>query len=147
MKHVKLITDGSCLGNPGPGGWAAILRYGPHKKELSGGTGWTTNNRMEISAVLEGLKALKEPCRVTVELDSEYVRKGVTAWIRKWRQRGWKTVTGAPVKNRDLWQELLAATADHQVKWVWVKGHAIHKDNNRCDKLAKAAARRSSKRG
>ncbi|MDE0627506.1 MAG: ribonuclease HI [Bryobacterales bacterium] len=147
MKHVKLITDGSCLGNPGPGGWAAILRYGPHKKELSGGAGWTTNNRMEISAVLEGFKALKEPCRVTVELDSEYVRKGVTAWIRKWRQRGWKTVTGQPVKNRDLWQELVAATADHRVKWVWVKGHASHKDNNRCDKLAKAAARRSSKRG
>ena len=141
MKSVKLITDGSCLGNPGPGGWAAILRHGKHKKELYGAEARTTNNRMEMIAVLNGLKALREPCEVTVEIDSEYVKNGITTWIRGWKKRGWKTASGDPVKNRDLWQELDAAVSGHRVRWVWVKGHANHADNNRCDKLAKAAAR------
>lgn len=145
MKQVKLITDGSCLGNPGRGGWAAILRFGPHMRELSGGEGQTTNNRMEITAVLEGLRALKEPCQVTVELDSEYVLNGITKWIHGWRKRDWKSVSGQPVKNRDLWLELEAAADRHKVKWVWVKGHANHRDNNRCDKLARAAARGKAK--
>lgn len=147
MKSVRLITDGSCIGNPGPGGWAAILRYGDHVKELSGSVDRTTNNRMEMTAVLEGLKALREPCEVTVELDSEYVRNGVTRWIHSWGRRGWKTATGGLVKNRDLWEQLQSAIAAHKVHWVWVKGHADHKDNNRCDQLAREAAGRGSPRG
>ncbi len=142
MKEVKLITDGSCLRNPGgPGGWAAILRYGKHKRELSGSVESTTNNRMEMQAVLEGVRALREPCHVTVEVDSEYVKNGITKWIHGWKLRGWKTRNGSPVKNQDLWVELDAATAEHTIRWVWVRGHANHKDNNRCDALAKAAAR------
>ena len=140
MKSVKLITDGSCIGNPGRGGWAAILRYGDHMKELSGSEDRTTNNRMEMTAVLEGLKALREPCAVTVELDSEYVRNGVTSWIHRWSRRGWKTASGDPVKNRDLWEQLHSAISEHKVQWVWVKGHADHDDNNRCDRLAREAA-------
>ena len=140
MKNVKLITDGSCLGNPGPGGWAAILRYGHSKKELSGSEERTTNNRMEMTAVLEGFKALREPCNVTVELDSEYVKNGITKWIHGWSRNGWKTITGDPVKNADLWREICAAKDAHEVTWVWVKGHASHEDNNRCDRLARAAA-------
>lgn len=147
MKSVKLITDGSCLGNPGPGGWAAILRFGQHEKELSGGDDWTTNNRMEMTAVVEGFKALTEPCKVTVELDSEYVRNGITKWIHRWSQRGWKTANGSPVKNRDLWLQIQAATTSHDVHWVWVKGHANHADNNRCDDLARTAAKKHSRRG
>ena len=146
MKSVKLITDGSCIGNPGPGGWAAILRYGKHKRELSGAAEHTTNNRMEMTAVVEGLQALREPCEVTVELDSEYVRNGITSWIHGWKRRGWLTASGDPVKNRDLWQELDEAAARHRLSWVWVKGHAGHRDNNRCDRLAKAAARRTRAR-
>lgn len=150
MKNVKLVTDGSCIGNPGPGGWAAILRYGDHKQELTGSAANTTNNRMEITAVLAGLKALREPCRVTVEIDSEYVKNGITKWIALWKRRNWKTTAGGPVKNQDLWQALEAATSRHQVSWVWVRGHADHVDNNRCDKLARAAAGpqgKASKRG
>lgn len=143
MKSVILTTDGSCLGNPGPGGWAAILRYGKHMKELSGSAGRTTNNRMEITAVLEGLQALREPCAVKVEIDSQYVRNGCTKWIRTWKRRGWKTADGAPVKNRDLWELLDIAASRHSVKWVWVKGHADHADNLRCDALAKAAAKKA----
>ena len=146
MKSVKLITDGACLGNPGPGGWAAILRYGKHKRELSGAAEHTTNNRMEMTAVVEGLQALREPCEVTVELDSEYVRNGITSWIHGWKRRGWLTASGDPVKNRDLWQELDEAAARHRLSWVWVKGHAGHRDNNRCDRLAKAAAHRTRAR-
>ena len=140
MKQVKLITDGSCLGNPGPGGWAAILRYGKHKKELSGAAAYTTNNRMEMTAVLEGLKALSEPCEVTVEIDSQYVKDGMNGWIHAWKRRNWKTVEGTAVKNRDLWVQLEAAVSRHKLHWVWVKGHARHVDNNRCDRLARAAA-------
>ena len=140
MKSVKLITDGSCLGNPGPGGWAALLRYGKHARELSGAAPDTTNNRMEMTAVLEGLSALREPCRVTIEVDSEYVKKGITEWMAGWKRRGWKTVTKQPVKNQDLWRRLDEAVAHHDVKWRWVKGHAGHADNNRCDELAREAA-------
>ena len=146
MKRVKLITDGSCLGNPGPGGWAAILRYGKHKKELSGAAVYTTNNRMEMTAVLEGLKALREPCEVTVEIDSQYVKDGMSGWIRAWKRRNWKTVEGTAVKNRDLWLELDAAVSRHKLSWVWVKGHAGHVDNKRCDRLAKAAAKRIARK-
>lgn len=140
MKSVRLITDGSCLGNPGPGGWAALLRYGKHARELSGTAPDTTNNRMEMTAVLEGLSALREPCRVTIEVDSEYVKKGITEWMAGWKRRGWKTVTKHPVKNQDLWRRLDEAVARHDVKWRWVKGHAGHADNNRCDELAREAA-------
>lgn len=134
------------MGNPGRGGWAAILRYGHHKKELSGSEERTTNNRMEMTAVVEGLKAIREPCRVTVETDSEYVQKGMTRWIKNWKRRGWKTSTGEMVKNQDLWQSLEAALAMHKVTWVWVRGHAGHADNNRCDRLARAAARGQRKK-
>ena len=141
MKKVKLVTDGSCLGNPGPGGWAAILRYGKHSKELSGWEARTTNNRMEMTAVVKGLQALREPCAVTLEIDSQYVKNGVTRWMGRWKRDGWTTAAKQPVKNQDLWQELAAAIPRHQVCWIWVKGHAGHEDNNRCDRLAKAAAR------
>ena len=140
MKSVALITDGSCLGNPGPGGWAALLRYGGHARELSGAALDTTNNRMEMTAVLEGLSALREPCRVTIEIDSEYVKKGITEWLAGWKRRGWKTASKQPVTNQDLWRRLDEAVARHDVKWRWVKGHAGHADNNRCDELAREAA-------
>lgn len=142
MKTVTLITDGSCIGNPGPGGWAAILRYGDRKRELSGAEARTTNNRMEMTAVLHGLKALKEPCSVTVETDSQYVKNAVTKWIHRWERKGWKTASGEPVKNKDLWLDLQSAASEHELKWVWVKGHADHADNNRCDRLAKDEAHR-----
>lgn len=146
MKRVKLITDGSCIGNPGPGGWAAILRYGSHKKELTGAASFTTNNRMEMTAVLEGLKALRVPCEVTVEIDSQYVKNGITRWMHAWRHRNWKTITGEAVKNRDLWEELDSAISRHKLHWVWVRGHANHRDNKRCDRLAKKEARRRAKK-
>ncbi len=144
MKRITLITDGSCLGNPGPGGWAAILRYGDQKKELSGGASATTNNRMEMTAVLEGLNALKEPCQVVVEIDSQYVKNGITQWLPGWKKRGWKTASKEPVKNQDLWQALDEAVNRHTIEWKWVKGHADHADNNRCDELARSAAGRQS---
>jgi len=140
MKSVTLITDGSCLGNPGPGGWAAILRHGGTKRELSGAQPETTNNRMEMTAVLEGLSALNERCQVTIEIDSEYVKKGITEWIAGWKRRGWKTAAKQPVKNQDLWRKLDEAVARHDIEWRWVKGHSDHADNNRCDELAREAA-------
>ena len=143
MKSVRLITDGSCLGNPGPGGWAAILRHGRHKKELSGSDPQTTNNRMEMTAVIEGLETLKQPCRIRVEIDSEYVKNGITKWIHGWKKRGWKTSAKQPVKNEDLWRKLDGAIARHEIEWKWVKGHADHDDNNRCDELAREAATRA----
>jgi ribonuclease HI len=143
MKSVTLITDGSCLGNPGPGGWAAILRHGSSKRELSGSDPETTNNRMEMTAVLEGLSALQEPCRITIEIDSEYVKKGITEWMAAWKRRGWKTAAKQPVKNQDLWRKLDEAVAAHNIEWRWVKGHADHADNNRCDELARDAAMRA----
>jgi ribonuclease HI len=140
MKTVTLITDGSCLGNPGPGGWAAILRHGERKKEIWGSEPQTTNNRMEMMAVIEGLAAIAEPCKVRVEIDSEYVKNGITQWIHQWKRRGWKTASKQPVKNEDLWRKLDAALAGHELEWHWVKGHADHDDNNRCDELARQAA-------
>ena len=141
LKEVTVITDGACLGNPGPGGWAALLRSGTHYRELYGCNVHTTNNRMEITAVLEGLRALKQPCQVTIVTDSEYVRQGIPEWIEKWKRNGWRTSGKDPVKNQDLWEALDAALGGHEVKWQWVKGHAEHTDNNRADKLASEAAR------
>ncbi len=140
MKAVTLVTDGSCLGNPGPGGWAAILRFGDQKKELWGSAPEATNNRMEMTAVIEGLSSLQEPCRILVEIDSEYVKNGITKWMDAWKRRGWRTVSKQPVKNKDLWLKLDEALSRHHVKWEWVKGHAWHADNNRCDELARQAA-------
>ncbi len=142
MKQITLITDGSCLGNPGPGGWAAILRFNGQKKELSGVEPATTNNRMEMTAVLEGLNALKEPCEISIEIDSQYVKNGITQWMVGWKRKGWKTASGQPVKNKDLWLKLDEAVSRHTVTWHWVKGHANHADNNRCDDLAREAAGR-----
>ena len=136
MKHVEVITDGSCLGNPGPGGWAAVLRYGARKKEISGGETHTTNNRMELMAAIRALEALNRPCTVELHTDSQYVQKGIHEWIHSWKRRGWKTSDGKPVKNDDLWKRLDAARLRHQVQWRWVKGHAGHELNERADRLA-----------
>jgi ribonuclease HI len=141
MKKVQIITDGACLGNPGPGGWACILRYGRHKKELYGSEPHTTNNRMELTAAVKGLAALKEPCEVEIVTDSEYLKNGITAWILNWKRNGWMTRSKKPVLNRDLWQALDELTARHKTRWSWTKGHASHADNNRCDELASRAAR------
>ncbi len=141
MKKVQLITDGACLGNPGPGGWAAILRYNQHRKELFGSSPHTTNNRMEIAAAIEGLRALNECCEVEIVTDSEYLKKGITEWIHGWKRRGWMTADKKPVMNRDLWQKLDELATRHKATWVWTKGHASHDDNNRADELATAAAR------
>jgi len=140
LQHVEIATDGACKGNPGKGGWGVVLRMGATEKELSGGEAHTTNNRMEMMAAIQGLKALTRPCRVTLSTDSRYVMDGLTKWIHGWMKNGWKTADKKPVKNADLWQELLAAAKPHQVKWVWVKGHAGHPDNERADKLASDAA-------
>ncbi len=139
LKAVDLFTDGACSGNPGPGGWGAILRYGGHEKELSGGAAETTNNRMELTAVIEGLAALTSSCAVTVHTDSKYVMDGVTKYLAGWKRRGWKTADKKPVKNIDLWEKLDAALQGHQVKWIWVKGHAGHAENERADALARNA--------
>jgi ribonuclease HI len=141
MKRVQLITDGACIGNPGPGGWACILRCGEKKKELVGSEPHTTNNRMEITAAIEGLKALREPCEVEVVTDSEYLKNGITTWIKGWKRNGWKTAAKKPVVNQDLWMLLDDAVARHKMQWTWTKGHANHEDNNRCDELATQAAR------
>lgn len=140
MKKVSLITDGSCLGNPGPGGWAAILRFGKVNKELFGYDRDTTNNRMEIMGAIQGLLALKEPCEVEITTDSSYVLDGITKWIILWKRRYWWKKQRA-VRNVDLWMELDGLVAKHKTNWVWTKGHADHKDNNRCDWLAQNAAR------
>ncbi len=144
MKKVQLITDGSCVGNPGPGGWACILRYGPRKKELWGSETQTTNNRMELTAALRGLEVLKERCEVEVVTDSEYVKNGITTWINNWKRNGWKTKARKPVVNQDLWEELDAQVSRHDLRWTWTKGHADHPDNNRADELATRAAREQS---
>jgi ribonuclease HI len=144
-KDVQLITDGACLGNPGPGGWAYILRFGGHTREMSGSTPQTTNNRMELTAAIEGLRALREPCQVEVVTDSEYVKNGITTWIHGWKKNGWKTAAKKPVVNQDLWSALDELVNGHQVKWTWTKGHANHDDNNRCDELATRAAREQKK--
>lgn len=144
MKKVQAITDGSCLGNPGRGGWACILRYGNHRKELSGGEPDTTNNRMELTAAIQALEALTEPCEVEIVTDSQYVKNGVESWLKRWKRTGWKTASKKPVLNQDLWQRLDSALARHNTRWVWTKGHAGHEDNNRCDELARAAAGRQT---
>jgi ribonuclease HI len=141
MKKVQLITDGACIGNPGPGGWACVLRFGQLKKEMWGSEPHTTNNRMELTAAVRGLEALKEPCEVEIVTDSEYVKNGITKWILGWKKNGWKKADKSPVLNKDLWQELDFQNARHATKWTWTKGHASHADNNRCDELATAAAR------
>ena len=133
---VQIWTDGACSGNPGPGGWGTILRYGEVEKELSGGAADTTNNRMELTAAIEGLKALTRPCAVELTTDSSYVKDGITKWIKGWKARGWKTANKQPVKNQDLWQALDAEVERHDVEWHWVKGHAGHPENERCDALA-----------
>ncbi len=141
MKRVQLITDGACSGNPGKGGWACILRYGEHKREIFGSEPHTTNNRMELTAAIEGLKRLKESCSVEIVTDSEYVKNGITKWIHGWKQKGWISSDKKPVKNQDLWMELEELVAPHEAQWKWTKGHASHEDNNRCDELASRAAR------
>lgn len=144
MKQVELITDGACLGNPGPGGWACVLRYGQHVKEMFGSEPQTTNNRMELMAAIRGLKTLNEACTVTITTDSEYVKNGITQWIHGWKKRGWVKADKSPVLNQDLWMELDAQVNRHQTEWKWTKGHANHADNNRCDELATKAAREQS---
>ena len=139
-RHVTIYTDGSCLGNPGPGGWAAILLYGRHRRELTGSMAATTNNQMELQAAIAGLTALKEPCRVTLWSDSEYLRNGITRWITGWQANGWLTAQKKPVKNAELWRELLRAIAPHEVEWRWTRGNAHDEHNNRADELARAAA-------
>lgn len=140
LKKVLLITDGACKGNPGPGGWACILRYGEHSKELYGFDPHTTNNRMELMAAIQGLKAIKEKCAVKIVTDSSYLKDGITKWIHNWKRRNWKTVEQKPVINQDLWRELDDLVQKHETQWEWTKGHASHADNNRCDELATKAA-------
>ena len=142
MKSVEIHTDGACLGNPGPGGWAALLRHGDVERELAGGETPTTNNRMELLAAIMALEALRQPCRVVLSTDSQYVQKGIAEWLPNWVRRGWKTAGGTPVKNQDPWQRLHAAAAPHRIEWKWVKGHAGHVENERVDRLARAEAER-----
>ncbi len=141
LSEVEVFTDGACLGNPGPGGYAALLRSGGHEKEIAGGEAQTTNNRMELMAAIAALELLKRPCRVTLWTDSMYVRDGITKWVKGWKARGWKTAAREPVKNVDLWQRLDAATLPHQVEWRWVRGHDGHVENERVDKLAREEAK------
>ena len=141
MKRVEIFTDGACLGNPGAGGWGAILRYDEIEKEISGGEVNTTNNRMELTAVISALSALKEPCNITLYTDSRYVMDGIENWIANWKKNGWKTANKkTAVKNVELWQKLDQLCTQHEIRWVWVKGHAGHKENERCDELARTEA-------
>ena len=140
LSLVEMATDGACKGNPGPGGWGVVIRSGSAEKELSGGDPLTTNNRMELTAAIKGLEALKRPCAVILSTDSRYVMDGLTKWITGWQRNGWKTAARQPVKNADLWQELLAAAKRHRIEWRWVKGHAGHPQNERADRLASEAA-------
>jgi ribonuclease HI len=140
VKQLEIFTDGACKGNPGPGGWGAVIRYGKHEKEISGGDPDTTNNRMELSATIQALKILIEPCEVKLHTDSRYVIDGITKWINGWQRNGWKNASKQPVSNIDLWHDLIEATARHQVEWIWVKGHNGHPENERADRLASDAA-------
>jgi len=137
-KKITIHTDGACDGNPGPGGWAALLRYGDHARELAAGEPATTNNRMELQAAISALGALKESCEVTLFTDSEYLRQGITEWLPRWRSNNWRTVDRKPVKNEDLWRQLYEAASEHQVTWKWLKGHVGHTENEQCDRLARA---------
>lgn len=139
MKTVELFTDGGCRGNPGPGGWGALLRFGKHEKELYGYESETTNNRMELMAAIAGLETLNTPCKVLLTTDSQYVRQGITSWISNWKAKGWKTAAKKPVKNKDLWIRLDEACDKHDVEWHWVKGHSGHAENERADELANKA--------
>ena len=141
-KHVEIFTDGACSGNPGPGGWGAVLRYGQHEKELSGAEARTTNNRMELMAAIAALEALKEPCEVELTTDSVYLRDGITKWIHNWKRNDWKTSGKKPVKNAELWRRLDEAASRHDMTWHWVKGHDGHAENERADALAREAIRR-----
>ena len=136
MKQVRTFTDGACSGNPGPGGWGAVLQFCDHERELHGGAKDTTNNRMELTAAIEALKALNEPCRVSLTTDSTYVKDGITQWLANWKRNGWKTAAKKPVKNQDLWQALDHESARHEIDWCWVKGHSGHPENERADRLA-----------
>ena len=140
MKRVDIFTDGACKGNPGPGGWGAILRMGNHEKELSGGEAETTNNRMEMTAVIRALNALNEHCAVTIHTDSRYVIDGMTKWLEGWKRKGWVNASKQPVRNQDLWHDLIEAVLHHQIEWQWIKGHDGHPENERADKLASDAA-------
>lgn len=140
LPHVIIATDGACKGNPGPGGWGVVIRSGAREKELSGGEPDTTNNRMELTAAIMGLNALKRPCRVTLSTDSVYVRDGITKWVHGWQRNGWRTADKKPVKNVELWQALVEAVTPHRIEWKWVKGHAGDPDNERADTLASDAA-------
>ena len=139
MKRVEIFTDGACSGNPGPGGWGAILRFNGRERELSGGEAMTTNNRMELAAAINALEALKEPCQVDLYTDSNYVRNGISGWIEGWKRNGWKTADRKPVKNVELWKALDEARRRHQVAWHWIRGHAGHRENERADELARLA--------
>ena len=148
MKIVRIITDGACVGNPGPGGWACLLRCGNYKRELFGSARRTTNNRMELAAAIEGFRALREPCEVELTTDSQYLKNGITKWIRAWKHNQWKTAGKQPVKNQELWQALEQAAAPHRVSWVWVRGHSSHADNLHADELAvRAAAEQTFSKG
>ena len=136
MKQVQAFTDGACSGNPGPGGWGAVLKFGDRERELYGGADDTTNNRMELTAAIEALKALKEPCEVALTTDSTYVKDGITQWLVNWKKNGWKTAARKPVKNQDLWQQLDDQASRHRIEWRWVKGHSGHPENERADALA-----------
>ncbi len=140
MKDIQIHTDGACLGNPGPGGWAALMRYGEREREIAGGEAMTTNNRMELMAAIVALETLTEGCAVTLFTDSQYVRQGITEWMANWLRRKWKTAGGDAVKNRDLWERLHLATQRHRIDWRWVKGHSGDPDNDRVDALARAEA-------
>jgi ribonuclease HI len=137
--YIEIFTDGACRGNPGPGGWGAILRYNEHEKHLNGSETLTTNNRMELTAVIKALEVLKKPCAIDITTDSQYVRKGITEWMIQWKKRGWKTSNKKPVKNIDLWQQLDAITQQHKINWHWVKGHSGHTENELADQLANQA--------
>lgn len=145
MDDVTIYTDGACRGNPGPGGWGVVLTSGKHRREMFGGEAQTTNNRMELTAVIQALQALKRPCRVMLHTDSQYVKKGITEWIHSWKAKGWKTATKQPVKNTDLWQALDAVQSQHEITWQWVKGHAGHPGNERADELANQGAETAMK--
>nr|WP_301419027.1 ribonuclease HI [Microbulbifer sp. MI-G] len=140
LKQITIYTDGACRGNPGPGGWGALLVYGEREKELFGGEAHTTNNRMELLAAIKALEALKQPCEVDLHTDSQYLRQGITGWINNWKKNGWKTANKKPVKNADLWRQLDQNVSRHQVRWHWVKGHAGHPGNERADQLANRGA-------
>ena len=136
MRQVRAFTDGACSGNPGPGGWGAVLQFGDHERVLHGGAADTTNNRMELTAAIEALRALSEPCRVSLTTDSTYVKDGITQWLANWKRNGWRTAAKKPVKNQDLWQALDHESSRHEIDWCWVKGHSGHPENERADRLA-----------